>query len=61
MKSDKQRFIDIEARSVEEAIAIGIKKLNLPREKIKIRILSEPQHGLFGMDGPAKAKVRIFY
>ncbi len=61
MKNNKQRFIDIEAKNVEEAISIGIQKLKLPRKEIEIKILSEPQHGLFGMDGPAKAKIRIFY
>lgn len=61
MKKSKERFIEIEGNSVEEAIEIGIQKLNLPREKIKIKILSEPQAGLFGMNGPSQAKIRIFY
>jgi predicted RNA-binding protein Jag len=61
MEANKERFIDIEANSVEEAIEMGIRKLNLPREKIKLKILSEPHAGLFGMDGPSKAKIRIIY
>lgn len=61
MKTSKSRFIDIEAKTVEEAIEMGIRKLNLPREKIKIKILSEPQSGLFGMNGPSNAKIRISY
>lgn len=61
MMDKKTKFIDIEANTVEEAIDAGVKKLNLPKEKIKIKILSEPQRGLFGMNGPFKAKVRIYY
>lgn len=57
----KERFIDIEGTTVEEAIETGIKQINLPREKIKIKILSEPHAGLFGMTGPSKAKIRIYY
>lgn len=61
MKDKEKNFIDVEAKTIEEAIKAGIDKLNLPREKIRIKILSEPQIGLFGMDGPSKAKVRLFY
>ena len=61
MEKVKERFIDIEGKSPEEAIEKGINRLNLPREKVKIKILSEPQSGLFGMDGPSKAKIRIYY
>ena len=61
MKKSKEHFIEIEGNSVEEAIEMGICQLNLPREKIKIKILSEPHAGLFGMNGPSKAKIRIFY
>jgi spoIIIJ-associated protein len=61
MKKVKKRFIDIEGKTVEEAVNIGLEKLTLTREEIKIKILSEPHEGLFGMDGPSKAKVRIYY
>ena len=61
MEKAKQRFIDIAGKSVEEAIETGVNRLNIPREKIKIKILSEPQSGLFGMGGPSKAKIRIYY
>ncbi len=61
MKKANEKFIDIEGKSVEDAIETGINRLNLPREKVEIKILSEPQSGLFGMGGPAKAKVRLYY
>jgi len=61
MNKDNKKFIDIEGKSVEDAIETGINRLNLPREKVEIKILSEPQAGLFGMDGPSKAKVRLYY
>jgi len=61
MKKANEKFIDIEGKSVEDAIETGINRLNLPREKVEIKILSEPQSGLFGMGGPSKAKIRLYY
>lgn len=51
--------IEIEGKSVEEAIKTALKELQLPREKVKIEVLSEEKKGLFGMPGAKPAKVRI--
>mgnify|MGYP003394541189 CR=1 FL=1 len=53
--------IEVEGRTVEEAVKNALKELKLPRDKVKIEVLSEEEKGLFGMPGakPAKVKVRI--
>ncbi len=51
--------IEIEAKTVEEAIKKALKELRLPRDKVKIEVLSEEKRGLFGMPGAKPAKVRV--
>jgi spoIIIJ-associated protein len=50
---------EFEANTAEEAIRCALKELGLPKEKLKIKILSEGQRGLFGMEGAKKAKIRV--
>ncbi len=54
-----QLSIEIEGETVEAAIKIALKKLNLPRNQVEIEILSEGEKGLFGMLGVKPAKVRV--
>jgi spoIIIJ-associated protein len=51
--------MEVEGKTVEEAIKKALKTLKLPRNKIKIEILSEEEKGLFGMPGAKPAKIRI--
>lgn len=51
--------IEVEGKSVEEAIKKALKELKLPRSKVKIEVLSEEEKGLFGMSGAKPAKVRV--
>ena len=51
--------IEVEGASVEEAIKLALKELKLPRKKVKIKVLSDEQKGLFGMPGAKPAKVRV--
>lgn len=51
--------IEIEGKSVEDAIKKALQQLQLPRSKVKIEILSEEARGLFGMPGAKPAKVRV--
>lgn len=51
--------IEVTGRTVEEAVKKALKELKLPREKIKIEVLSEEEKGLFGMPGAKPAKVRV--
>lgn len=54
-----KQSIEAEGRSVEEAIKNALNELKLPREKVKIEVLSEEKKGLFGMPGAKPAKVRV--
>ncbi len=49
---------EYEANTVEEAIELALQDLGLPKESIKIQILTEGHRGLFGMEGAKKAKIR---
>ncbi len=51
--------IEVEGKTVEEAIKKALKELKLPRNKVKIEVLSEEARGLFGMPGAKPAKVRV--
>jgi len=51
--------IEVEGKTVEEAIKKALKELRLPRDKVKIEVLSEEEKGLFGMPGAKPAKVRL--
>jgi len=51
--------LEIEEKSVEDAIALACQKLNLPREKLEIEILSKGSSGIFGIVGAKKAKIRV--
>lgn len=55
----KKHSVEIEGKSVEEAIRIALQELHLPREKVVIEVLSEEEKGLFGMPGAKPAKVRV--
>ncbi len=53
------RSIEIEGKTVEEAIKKALQQLQLPRNKVKIEVLSEEAKGLFGMPGAKPAMVRV--
>jgi spoIIIJ-associated protein len=54
----KVNYIEVEGKTVEEAIEKALKQLKLPRNCVKIESLSEEKKGLFGMPGAKPAKVR---
>lgn len=51
--------IEVEAKTVEEAVKKALKELKLPRNKVRIEVLAEEAKGLFGMPGAKPAKVRV--
>lgn len=55
----RKTSIEIEGRTVEEAVKLALQELKLPRDKVKIVVLSEEEKGLFGMAGAKPAKVRV--
>jgi len=51
--------IEIEGSTVEAAVQKALKELKVPRQKVKIEVLSDEEKGLFGMPGAKPAKVRV--
>jgi len=54
-----QKSIEVEGKTVEEAIKQALLQLQLPRKKVKIEVISEEARGLFGMPGAKLAKVKV--
>ncbi|MBA4392336.1 MAG: hypothetical protein C0407_02170 [Desulfobacca sp.] len=50
--------LEIEAKSIEEAIETACNQLNVPREKLEIEVLNSGSTGIFGIVGSKKAKIR---
>lgn len=55
----RKSSIEIEGKTVEEAVKQALKQLRLPRSRVKIEVLSEEKKGLFDMPGARPAKVRV--
>lgn len=51
--------IEIEGKTVEEAIREGLKQLNCSREQVEVKILDEGTSGLFGLMGAKPARVMV--
>jgi len=51
-------IVEQEGNTVDEAVEKALKKLNVPREKVKIEIISEGKKGVFGLGGQV-ATVRV--
>lgn len=50
--------IEVEGKTVKEAIKKALAELKLPRQCLKIEVLCEEEKGLFGMPGAKPAKIR---
>ncbi len=55
----KNIAVEVDGKTIEEAVKKALAHLNVPREQVKITILSEEQKGLFGMQGAKPAKIRV--
>ena len=51
--------IEVEGKTVEDAINKALAELNIAREDAVIKVVSEGKQGLFGMKGEKPAKVRV--
>lgn len=51
--------IEIEGKTIEEAIKDGLEKLGTTRDKVEIKILDEGTSGLFGLMGSKPSRVRL--
>jgi spoIIIJ-associated protein len=50
---------EFEDKSVEGAIELACRQLDLPREKLEIEVISKGSSGIFGIMGAKKAKIRV--
>lgn len=57
--SGELESIETEGKTPSEAIERALAILRVDRSKVKVKILSEEQKGLFGMEGARPAKVRV--
>ena len=53
------KAIEVEGKTVEDAINIALKKLLTTRDKIQVKVLCEEEKGLFGMKGAKPARIRV--
>lgn len=50
--------LEIEGKSIEEAVEAACVQLNAPREKLEIEVLTSGSTGIFGIVGSKKARIR---
>jgi spoIIIJ-associated protein len=55
----EQIKVEVEGKTVKEAIEKALKEIKAQRKEVKIEILCEEEKGLFGMPGAKLAKVRV--
>jgi len=53
------RSVETTGKTVEEAVLVAQKQLEVTRDKLKIEVLEEPAKVLFGLLGGRQAKVRV--
>lgn len=58
-KKKKERELEFEGGSVEEAIGHALEELKVSRDDIIVKIVCEEKKGLFGMEGAKLAKIKI--
>jgi len=60
MEDDKkQKNIEVEGGTVEEAIQKALDILKVTREDIHVKVVCEEKKGLFGMEGAKPAKIKV--
>lgn len=55
----KNEWIEVSARTVEEAITEGLVKLGTSMEKMEVDVLEKESSGFFGLFGKHEAKIRV--
>ena len=56
---DYHKSIEVEGKTLEEAIKKALEILDLPKDMVVIEVLSEEAKGLFGQPGAKPAKIRV--
>ena len=50
---------EFEGSTVEEAIQKAVAQLQVPKEKMDVKVVCEEKRGLFGMRGAKLAKIKV--
>ncbi len=50
---------EFEGTTVEEAIQKAVAELQVPKEKMDVKVVCEEKKGLFGMRGAKLAKIKV--
>jgi len=58
-QSGELTSIEAEGKTPQEAIKKALSVLGVARREVEVKILSEEEKGLFGMEGARPAKVRV--
>ena len=61
MENKKNKSIEMEGSSVEEAIKKALYVLKVSRADINVKIVCEEKKGLFGMEGAKPAKIKVSF
>jgi spoIIIJ-associated protein len=56
---NRAKSYEFDGGTVEEAIKNALSVLKVSRETINVKVLSEEQRGLFGMEGAKPAKIMV--
>lgn len=58
MRDPEQKSLEVSARTVDDAIEIALKELNLDREQVRVEVLQEGKQGFLGLRSePARVRV----
>lgn len=58
---DKKEIYEFEGSTIDEAIKNALAELNVSRETVSVRVVSEGECGLFGMEGASPAKIKVSF
>jgi len=53
------KYIEKNAKTIDEAVEIALKELNVSKSEVEVEVLEQPSKGLFGIIGTRQAKVRV--
>ena len=56
---NKEKSVEIEGNTVEDAIKEALKIFGVSREALKVKVVCEEKKGLFGMAGAKLAKIKV--
>ena len=59
MKKILSKSIEIEGKTVDDAIHKALELLKVSRDKINVKVVCEEKKGLFGMEGEKPAKIMV--